>query len=283
MGDLALGADPVAPPEVLLPRLAGNPVADAWRWCLLVGAPVTRWACRPPGEGGLPPLRDPGRPRGGSRRRRRRRAPRRRSSAGGGRQGTGADRRAREGRRRPGRRRPRRTQRRRRARSSGSTSAATSCARVWVERAAEIAKEYYLSVTFDRGARQRCSCSRRAAGWTSSRSRRDARRARASHVDPLEGYRPHHGRQLVFGAGIADAEEQRQILEIVARLHRCFAESDAMLCEINPLIVTAAGEVVALDAKVTIDESALFRQPDARGAAGHERGRSARGVRAGTG
>ena len=85
------------------------------------------------------------------------------------------------------------------------------------------------------------------------------------HVDPLEGYRPWHGRRLIYGAGIADAEEQRQIAAIVERLYRCFAESDAMLCEINPLIVTAGGEVVALDAKVTIDESALFRQPDLEG------------------
>ena len=138
--------------------------------------------------------------------------------------------------------------------------------RLWIERAAEIAKEYYLSVTFDRGARAPLLMLTTRGGVDIEQVAAETPEALARvHVDPLEGYRPHHGRQLVFGAGIADAEEQRQILEIVARLYRCFAESDAMLCEINPLIVTAGGEVMALDAKVTVDESALFRQPDLEG------------------
>src|SRR4029077_2190192 len=53
-----------------------------------------------------------------------------------------------------------------------------------------------------------------------------------------------------------------QILDIVEKLYRCFSGEEAMLCEINPLIVTPAGEVKALDAKVTIDDSALYRHPD---------------------
>ena len=137
---------------------------------------------------------------------------------------------------------------------------------VWIERAAEIAKEYYLSVTFDRGARAPLLMLTTRGGVDIEQVAAESPEALARlHVDPLEGYRPHHGRRLVYGAGIADAEEQRQVLEIVARLYRCFVESDAMLCEINPLIVTAGGEVVALDAKVTIDDSALFRQPDLEG------------------
>ena len=52
------------------------------------------------------------------------------------------------------------------------------------------------------------------------------------------------------------------MLDLLAKLYRCFAECDATLCEINPLIVTPAGELRALDAKVTIDDSALFRHPD---------------------
>ena len=137
---------------------------------------------------------------------------------------------------------------------------------VWVERAAEIAKEYYLSITFDRGARAPLLMLTTRGGVDIEQVAAESPEALARlHVDPLEGYRPHHGRRLVYGAGIADAEEQRQVLEIVARLYRCFVESDAMLCEINPLIVTSGGEVVALDAKVTIDDSALFRQPDLEG------------------
>src|SRR4051812_17509678 len=138
--------------------------------------------------------------------------------------------------------------------------------RLWIERAAEIAKEYYLSITFDRGARAPLLMLTTRGGVDIEQVAAETPEALARlHVDPLEGYRPHHGRRLVFGAGIDDGEEQRQLLEIVARLYRCFAETDAMLCEINPLIVTAGGDVVALDAKVTVDESALFRQPDLEG------------------
>ncbi len=135
--------------------------------------------------------------------------------------------------------------------------------RLWIEQAAEIAKEYYLSVTFDRGARKPLLMFTTRGGVEIEQVAAETPEALVRvHVDPLEGYRPHHGRRLVYGAGIADADEQRQIAVIVERLYRCFAETDAMLCEINPLIVTTAGEVVALDAKVTIDDSALFRQPD---------------------
>ena len=136
--------------------------------------------------------------------------------------------------------------------------------RLWIERAAEIAKEYYLSVTFDRGARQPLLMLTTRGGVDIEQVAAETPEALARvHVDPLEGYRPHHGRAArLRRRDRRSPSEQRQIAAIVERLYRCFAETDAMLCEINPLIVTAAGEVVALDAKVTIDDSALFRQPD---------------------
>jgi succinyl-CoA synthetase beta subunit len=81
------------------------------------------------------------------------------------------------------------------------------------------------------------------------------------HVDPLEGFQPWVARRLVYGAGVDDPSEQKQIAAIVEKLYRCFVESDAMLTEINPLIVTPDGEVRALDSKFTVDDSALFRHP----------------------
>jgi succinyl-CoA synthetase beta subunit len=135
--------------------------------------------------------------------------------------------------------------------------------RLLIERAAEIAKEYYLSVTFDRGAKQALLMFTAQGGVDIEQVAAESPNALVRvHVDPLEGYRPHHGRRLVFDGGIDDQAERRQILEIAERLYRCFAETDAMLCEINPLIVTPAGEVRALDAKMTIDDSALPRHPD---------------------
>jgi succinyl-CoA synthetase beta subunit len=82
------------------------------------------------------------------------------------------------------------------------------------------------------------------------------------HVDPLEGYQPWQARRLIYAAGIADPNEQKQLLSIVEQLYRCFVETDAMLAEINPLVVTPEGEVKALDAKFTVDDNALYKHPD---------------------
>ncbi|HXG75691.1 MAG TPA: ADP-forming succinate--CoA ligase subunit beta [Gaiellaceae bacterium] len=135
--------------------------------------------------------------------------------------------------------------------------------RLWIERASEIAREYYLSVTFDRGAK-------RPLLMFTTRGGVDIEEVAASdpdalvrlHVDPLEGYHPWQGRRLVYEAGVSDPGEQKQIAQIVGRLVEAFTACDAMLCEINPLIVTPAGEVRALDSKFSVDDNALFRHPD---------------------
>jgi succinyl-CoA synthetase beta subunit len=135
--------------------------------------------------------------------------------------------------------------------------------KVWVEQASEIAREYYLSVTFDRGARKPLLMLTTEGGVEIEEvAARDAGAIARLHVDPLVGYEPFEGRRLVDEAGVEDPGEQAQILEIVEKLYRCFISEEAMLCEINPLIVTPAGEVKALDAKVTVDDSALYRHPD---------------------
>jgi succinyl-CoA synthetase beta subunit len=82
------------------------------------------------------------------------------------------------------------------------------------------------------------------------------------HVDPLVGFHPYQARWLCFTAGIDEPGEHKQVIAIVAKLYETFVGTEAMLCEINPLIVTPAGEVKALDAKVTLDDNALFRHPD---------------------
>ncbi len=133
--------------------------------------------------------------------------------------------------------------------------------RVWVETASEIAREYYLSVTLDRGAGQALLIFTTEGGVEIEQVAAESPEALARvHVDPLEGFEPHHARELL--ARLEDDGERAQIEGIAEALYRCFVESDATLCEINPLIVTPAGEVRALDAKVTIDDSALPRHPD---------------------
>jgi succinyl-CoA synthetase beta subunit len=135
--------------------------------------------------------------------------------------------------------------------------------KLWIEQASEIAKEYYLSITFDRGTKQPLYMLTSEGGIEIEQVAEEPPYALSRlHVDPLEGFQPYQARRLIYGSGIDDPNEQKQILAIVEKLYRCFVESDAMLCEINPLIVTPDGEVRALDSKFTVDDSALFRHPD---------------------
>jgi len=135
--------------------------------------------------------------------------------------------------------------------------------KVWIERASEIAKEYYLSVTFDRGAKKTLFMLTTEGGVEIEEVAESNPEALARlHVDPLEGFQPYQARRLIYGAGIDDPDEQKQILDIVGKLYECFVETDAMLCEVNPLIVTPEGEVRALDSKFTVDDNALYKHPD---------------------
>jgi succinyl-CoA synthetase beta subunit len=135
--------------------------------------------------------------------------------------------------------------------------------KVWIEQASDIAKEYYLSVTFDRGAKKPLFMFTTQGGVEIEEvAANDPDALVRLHVDPLEGYQPWVARALVYGAGVEDPGEQKQVADIVGKLYRCFVESDAMLTEINPLIVTPDGVVKALDSKFTVDDSALYRHPD---------------------
>jgi succinyl-CoA synthetase beta subunit len=135
--------------------------------------------------------------------------------------------------------------------------------RLWIERASDIAKEYYLSLTFDRGVKQSLLMLTREGGVDIEEVAAERPEALARlHVDPLEGHQPYQARRVIYAAGIDDPGEQKQIMEIVRKLYECFVGCDAMLCEINPLIVTPEGEVRALDSKFTVDDNALYKHPD---------------------
>jgi len=135
--------------------------------------------------------------------------------------------------------------------------------RLWIERASEIEREYYLSLTFDRGVKKPLFMFTKEGGVDIEQVAEETPEALVRlHVDPLEGVQPYHARRLLYGAGIDDPSEQKQITAIVARLYEAFVACDAMLCEVNPLIVTPSGEVKALDSKFTVDDNALYRHPD---------------------
>jgi len=134
--------------------------------------------------------------------------------------------------------------------------------RVWVEEASDIAREYYASVTFDRGEKKPLVMLSAAGGMDIEEvaATRPDELARL-HVDPLTGFQPHHARWLAFHAGI-DESAMRGVADVLARAYDGFVADDLMLLEINPLILTADGAVMALDAKVTVDNNSLYRHPD---------------------
>jgi succinyl-CoA synthetase beta subunit len=135
--------------------------------------------------------------------------------------------------------------------------------RLWIEKASDIAKEYYLSVTFDRGEKKPLFMFTTRGGVDIEEVAAESPEALARlHVEPLVGFQPWQARWLCFTAGLEDPDEQKQVMAIVAKLYDAFVGFDAMLCEVNPLIVTPEGEVKALDSKFTADDNALFRHPD---------------------
>jgi succinyl-CoA synthetase beta subunit len=135
--------------------------------------------------------------------------------------------------------------------------------KLWIEKASDIATEYYLSLTFDRGEKQTLFMFTKEGGIDIEEVAAERPEALVRlHIDPLEGFQPYQARRLIYGAGVEDEGEQKQIAKIAEQLYAAFVGADAMLCEINPLIVTPDGEVKALDSKFTVDDNALYRHPD---------------------
>jgi succinyl-CoA synthetase beta subunit len=133
---------------------------------------------------------------------------------------------------------------------------------VWIEQASDIAAEYYASIVFDRSAQAPLVMLSTKGGMDIELVAEEHPEAIASlHVDPLLGFQDFHGRRLAFQAGV-DSDVVRPVGAILAKLYEAFTAEEAMLVEVNPLIVTPEREIRALDAKVTLDDSALFRHPD---------------------
>jgi succinyl-CoA synthetase beta subunit len=133
---------------------------------------------------------------------------------------------------------------------------------VWIEGASEIAAEYYASVIFDRSEKAPLIMVSTKGGMDIEEvAASDPNAIARLHVDPLLGFQDFHGRRLAFEAGV-DADVVRPVGAMLAKLFEVFTQEDATLVEVNPLIVTPERDVKALDAKVTLDDNALFRHPD---------------------
>jgi len=133
---------------------------------------------------------------------------------------------------------------------------------LWIEKASDIASEYYASFVFDRAAKKTLAMLSTQGGVDIEEVAESAPEAIARvHIDPLLGFQDFHARELAFAAGVDD-DVVRGVTALLARLYDAYVGEEAMLVEVNPLIVTPEREVRALDAKVTLDDNALFRHPD---------------------
>jgi succinyl-CoA synthetase beta subunit len=134
--------------------------------------------------------------------------------------------------------------------------------RLWIERASDIAREYYASFTLDRGAKMHLGLVSAKGGVDIEQvADEDPAAIARLHIDPAIGLSPAQAAKLVDDAGL-DEPARDQAADILQKLYRCFVEGDADLVEINPLILTPEGRVHALDAKVTLDDNAAFRHPE---------------------
>ena len=142
--------------------------------------------------------------------------------------------------------------------------------RLWVERASQISKEYYASFTLDRSdKRYLCMLSSKGGIDIEQVAEEDPGAIARCHVDPLDGFSEQEALALAAEAGI-DEQARAGVAACLVSLYRCYDEGDADLVEINPLVLTQAGGVLALDARVTLDDSAAFRHPEWADFAGFE-------------
>jgi succinyl-CoA synthetase beta subunit len=133
---------------------------------------------------------------------------------------------------------------------------------LWIEGASEIASEYYASVIFDRSAKAPLVMLSTKGGMDiEAVAEEDPDAIARLHVDPLLGFQDFHGRRLAFEAGV-DADVVRPVGAMLKQLYDAFIAEDATLMEVNPMIVTPDRQVKALDAKVTLDDNAMYRHPE---------------------
>lgn len=138
-------------------------------------------------------------------------------------------------------------------------------AKVLVEEAVEIETEYYIGMLVDRDAKKIIVMAS-AEGGVEIEEVAEATPEKIAKVwvDPAVGLSDYQIRQLIFGAGF-DARYTKEITKFLRNLYNCMIGEDADLAEINPLAVTKDGRVIAADAKINIDDNALFRHADTAG------------------
>ena len=134
--------------------------------------------------------------------------------------------------------------------------------RVYIEEGSDIARELYLSALVDRATSRISFIASTEGGMDIEEvAEQTPEKILTVSVDPASGISGHHGRQIAFALGL-EGEQVKQATKLISDLYRAVVEKDMSLLEINPLVVTGAGDIICLDAKVNFDSNALYRQPD---------------------
>jgi succinyl-CoA synthetase beta subunit len=133
---------------------------------------------------------------------------------------------------------------------------------VYFSEAIAIDKEYYLAILLDRASSQLVIVASTEGGVEIEKVAEETpEKITKVFIDPTLGLKPFQARLVAYGLGF-QGKQASQMGKIVSALYRLFCEKDCSLVEINPLISTPDGDIVALDAKVSFDDNALFRHPD---------------------
>ena len=136
--------------------------------------------------------------------------------------------------------------------------------RVYVEEASQVARELYLGMVVDRKAAAVAVMASTEGGTEIEEvAAKTPEKIVTDPIDPLLGMAPFQARRIAFALGLKD-KQVGQFAAMLGALYRAFVETDASLIEINPLVVTADGRVICLDAKISFDDNGLFRHPDIR-------------------
>ena len=132
--------------------------------------------------------------------------------------------------------------------------------KVLVESTCNIASELYLGMVVDRHKRRVTYMASQAGGMDIEEvAAKTPEKIITTAIDPVTGLKPYQCRLIAFGLGL-EGEQVKELSVIMDGLYHLFCEKDASLIEINPLVITAEGHLVALDGKINIDDNALYRQ-----------------------
>ena len=136
--------------------------------------------------------------------------------------------------------------------------------RVLIEEGLDIDRELYLSILIDRASASPVIIASAAGGMDIEEvAAKEPQKILREHVNPGTGIAPFQGRKLAFGMGLSGAVANK-LVKLLDAIYKAFIETDASMIEINPLILTKGGDLLALDAKVSFDDNALYRHPDLR-------------------